>query len=236
MANQTIPKRELDELVAYVITHRADQLRELLTRNGFVSAQNLSKEDVQRAFLKAVKDSPSFRMDASQFFSTVVQNDAGASVGFASQPGSLNWTETHSPFGSSKFNATGSGFAPKIITAGGMDAAAAAAASTPTPAPVAKSSFWSTLGSVANKDTLTALLNTGLGAVSTSLTAKANKGSEERALELERLRLQQIQAQKDLKATPGSPVSGMPKWAKVSLVIGGVALVGTVIYLVARKK
>jgi hypothetical protein len=56
-------------------------------------------------------------------------------------------------------------------------------------------------------------------------------------LELERLRLQQIQAQKDLQAAGGGlqGTGGMPGWAIATLAIGGVAVVGTIIYFAVKK-
>lgn len=239
MASQTISKKNLDQIMAYVITRRADQLRELLNRNGYASAANLSREDVQRSFLKAIKDSPSFRQDASQFFAEMVVNDSkDTAMAFSTNKGQWRTIGSNKPKGSKKLNAVG--VLNETGDAGeGWTADTSTGTKTPTPtSSTSGGSFWNTLGSVVNKDTLTSLFNTGLGAVSTSLQAKANKDSEERALELERIRLQQIQAQKDLKEAAGGDTpkdSGLPGWAVASIVVGGLAIVGTVVYLIAKK-
>jgi hypothetical protein len=216
MADEKMPKGRMDELVAYVITNRVDDVRQLLTRNGFADAPALATEDVQVAFLKAIKDSASFRDDVSEYLSALVQDMSSENASFVQQP-NLNL------FG-----------ADDIST---MNTTAGAGSTTPTTTTTQKSSFWSTLGGVASKENLSKLFNTGLDTLSTKLKNDANKASEERALELERLRLQQLQTQKEITGSGGAPTKkGMPGWAIGLIVVGGLGLVGTVLYFALRKK
>ena len=92
------------------------------------------------------------------------------------------------------------------------------------------------------KTAIPAIVNGGISYGSTKLNQNASKGSEQRAIELERERTKQLQASLDIARTQGSGSSGSvapksrPKWV-VPVVIGGVVLVlGVVIYFATKKK
>lgn len=234
MAATEIPQNQLDQLLAYVLDQRTDNIRELLVRNGYAQANDLSKADLQIVFLGAIKDSEPFRNDVSAYLTGLVQDKA---LSFVQQPRQTtfnmveafkgNWGDAKKPKGSKKLNASGDGFL--------NDTGPTTPATTATPS--SSGSFWSTLGSVVNKDTLTSLFNTGLSAVSTKLQSNATKSSEANALELERIRLQQIQAQAAATAAGGgTKPAGLSTGAIVGIAVGGVAVLGLIIFLATKKK
>lgn len=104
------------------------------------------------------------------------------------------------------------------------------AGSTTTAAPAPKKSFF---GSIFTPELIQTGIKTGLDKISTDSAAKARSQSEQNALELERLRLQQIQAQ---TAGGGKTAGSMSTGAKVGLIAGGIAVVGTIIWLVVRAR
>ncbi len=219
-----IPKNRLDEVIAHMFKYNMPGVRSLLSNNG-VNTDGMSDKNAQIAFLKAIKDSEPFRQSASAFMADLVQTQATfiaqPLLGFVNQP-QLNYVDN------AHLNETGPS------NESGFDYTAPATTSTPTTTEKTKSSFWSTLGGLASKENLQSLFNTGLNVTSTSLQNKANKESEERALELERLRLQQIQAQKELSQSGGG--SKMSTGAIIGIVAGGLLVVGLVIWAVRKKR
>lgn len=214
----TIPKKQMDNIIAEVMQNHVADIRGLLTFNGVVDASGFGDDDTRIAFLKAMKDSASFRTDLAGYMSNLVQTKAS----FVGQP-QLDYVAE--PM---------AGFVNQPMLGFGPISDEPAATTTTTPAK-SGGGFWGALGGLASKDNLQSLFNTGLGAASNALQNKANKDSEERALELERLRLQQIQAQKDLAAAGGGVSKGLSTGAWIGIGIGAVVLI-TVIVLVARKK
>lgn len=97
-----------------------------------------------------------------------------------------------------------------------------------------KSTLWSTLGSAANINTM---LNTGLGVLSTSLQTKANRESEERALQAKALDLQIAQTNAAAAAaSANAPKSKGMSTGTVIGIIAGLAGLGVLIYFLVKKK
>lgn len=220
----------MDEVVAFAMTKDVEGIRAMLIRNG-VNASNYTTQQVQIAFLKAIKDSQSFRDDLSSYMANTVQKSfvSQPQLGYVSEPVNgfvnepmLNAVTTLSDISSGIEDRPAVSSTPSITTS--------SATSTTT-----KTSFWDTLGSLASKDNLQSLFNTGLTATSAALQNKANKDSEERALELERIKLEQIQAQKDLEAQKANS-GGMPTWGWVLIILGGVGLLVFVLFKIFGKK
>lgn len=88
-------------------------------------------------------------------------------------------------------------------------------------------------GSIFTPELIQSGIKTGLEKISADSTAKARQQSEQNALELERIRLEQINAQAN--ANKNKP-AGMSTGLKVGLIVGGIAVVGTVIWLVVRAR
>lgn len=212
----TIPKKQIDVMLADMLQNDIAGIRGLLNNNGIINVSSFSDKDTKIAFLKAIKDSASFRSDLSNYLTAKVQRQHN----FVS---SMDLTREF--IDQPKLNAFGDDFADP--------ATAASATTTPTTTTTTtqKSSFWSSLGGLASKENLQSLFNTGLNVASTSLQNKANKESEERALELERLRLEQINAQKELAASGGLN-KGLSTGAWIAIGLGLI----TLIIVVARKK
>lgn len=223
MTDAKLSKRKMDEVVAFVLTNRMGDVQQLLARNG-VSTEGMNPAALQVAFLKAVKDSQAFRDDVSGYLSALVQDQAS----FVSQP-QLGFVEE--PYLNTVTLADMAKEAAKSSSSGAAAGAAGSTSKTTT-----GSSFWSSLGGLASTENLNKLFNTGLDTLSNKLKNDSNKSSEERALELERLRLQQLQAQTDLKKVDGQNKKTLPGWGIALIAVGGLVVVGTVIYLAVRKK
>lgn len=221
----TLPKKQMDVLLADMLQNDMAGIRGLLTNNGIIDVSSFSDKDTKLAFLKAIKDSASFRSDLANYLTAKVQGKQN----FIRQPMAMDFVDQPK---------LGFVSTDDISTAGSASTAATPAVGTYT-APTTttttqKSSFWSTLGGLASKENLQSLFNTGLNVASTSLQNKANKESEERALELERLRLEQINAQKELAASGGLK-KGLSTGAWIGIGLGGVALIVTIILLTRKK-
>jgi hypothetical protein len=217
----TIPKKQMDVVLADMMKNDLSGIRGLLVNNGISGANSFNDKDSKIAFLKAIKDSASFRNDLSTYLTNKLQGKHNfirqpMAQDFLDQP-KLNYVSTDD------ITTAGSATEPTTSTTG------------TTTTTTQKSSFWSTLGGLASKENLQSLFNTGLNVASTSLQNKANKESEERALELERLRLEQIQAQKDLAASGGLN-KGLSTGAWIGIGAGAVGLIVLVIVLTRRKK
>lgn len=233
-----LPAKRLREILAFTIKNDKKGVKDLLAKNGF-DASNLNTDDLHIAFLKAIKDSPVFRNQVADKLAESVKKIktrsksgiTAMSLNFVNQP-QLQFvnqpqlgfvTEPQLDLGFDTTAALSDYTAPSLIVT--------PAAPAPTPTPASSGGFWDSLSSLANKDNLNKLFNTGLDTLSTSLKNSSNSSSEQNALELERLRLQQIQAQNAL-----ADKQGMPTWAVVSIVVVALGLVGTGIYFAVKKK
>lgn len=209
-----LPKKQFDLFLADVMKNHMEDVRQLMFANGF-DTSGISDEDVKIAFLKAIKDSESFRNSAASFMAQLAQYKANFTGGY------LNVLTD---------NIDQSTVDSHIASVTGQTSTNISSGST--------SSFWQTLGGVANTDNLNKLFGVGLNALSAKLTANANKDSEQRALELERLRLQQLQTQQQIQQSGGTktPGKGLSTGAWVGIGLGSALLIGTVIYLAVKKK
>jgi hypothetical protein len=203
MSRKTPRPADIDNVLGYMFTYRINEIRSLLSRNG-VNTAGMGTAEVQLAFLKAVQDSPSFRLDAGKAIASVLKNSSSKISSM--KPNYLNVVTT----------------ADELATQQGDSVASTTAA-----APV-KTSIWDSLKGAANTTNISNLFNTGLETLSTKLKNNANSASEERALEIERIRLAQIQAQNE------APKAAMPTWAIVAVV--GVVVVGGFLIIKKSKK
>lgn len=211
-----LPKKQFDLFVADLLANHIADVRQLLATNGF-DTTGIADDDVKIAFLKAIKDSPSFRSSAANWMAQLAQWKANKNFTGEGYLNALTDTIDQSTIDQHVTQVTGQ---------------------TNTSTSSTKSSFWQTLGGVANSENLNKLFGFGLDTLSTKLTANANKDSEERALELERLRLQQLQTQQAIQASGKgtSAASGLSTGAKVAIGLGAALLIGTFIYLAVKKK
>lgn len=214
-------QQDFEKLLAEFMRSQPDMVY-LLNNSGVYVPKDTPMKDVQISFLRAIKDSTRFRESVADYMArSIAQNKlsfAGAADAY------LNF-DIASATGSTTIN-------PNYTTGG---------TSTGTPSSSSSSSssgggFWSTLFSGQN---VSNLLNTGLTAVSTSLTSKANKESEQRALESQRLQIEALQAQQQLAATQGAAAAqqkkGMPGWGWALIGVGVLATI-TIITVVIVKK
>jgi hypothetical protein len=216
----------------------------LLQKNGVAINSLATGKQVRMAWAKAIKDSQTFRDDAAAaltHYVTVVKAKVspgasnfvnGTTYDFINQGGyynDINDISFINPFSSSV------AVDQSVVNAGAAATAAAPAASTPAPATPADSSsssgsFWDSLGSIFTPKVIQAGITTGLNAYSTSLTAKANKSSEQNALLLAQTQLAQAQ----VKAA--APTTGLSTGWKIAIGVTGALVLITVVAVFVHKK
>lgn len=220
-----------DRIIAYIMVNQPEDVKAMLKASGYAYPD--STVGVQHAFLKAIKDDPAFRANLVTYATEKARtrgkmnfvsqpamtagfvSQPAMTMGFVSQPQSMLNIVTIAP-------PTGSG----SITTDTLATNNTATTNT------TKTSFWDKLGSAFTADTIKTVVNTGLGAVSTKLQSNANTKSEENALELERIRLAQIEAQNAGKGI----VTGLSTGAIVAIGLAGLLIIGLIIYAVKKKK
>lgn len=87
------------------------------------------------------------------------------------------------------------------------------------------------LKKVGTEENISALVNTGLGVLANKLTAKADKESIQAATELASKKSQQALAEAQLQEQKAKS----KKWV-IPVVIGGLVVIGAIVYFVTRKK
>jgi hypothetical protein len=243
---KSIPQNRMDELLGRVLNGHPDEVRQLLSQNG-VSLNGLSDADVRLAFLKAVKDSASFRKSAAVFLASFVQTQYGVAVKRKVHTDNVSQddlflNEVDAPALPKITNLSGSSITGSFgqFGSGGSSApisytndAYYAGSAGPTAAPSTSTSFWSALGGAATSS-LGTVLSSGLDVLSVKLKNDANKSSEERALQAKQLDLQIAQTNAAAAAAASSKPSGLGTGAWIGIGVGVVALV-TVLIVVAKK-
>lgn len=195
---------KFDQLLADFIHSQKQQVRNLLKINGVLVPMSMSNRDVDIAFLTAIRDSPNFR---SQVATALESHYKTKTSDFVDNSQYLNAVDAEPWLGGTTTTTT----------------------TAPTPTPK-KTSFF---GSIFTPELVSTGIKTGLDTLSTTTKAKADAASQQNALELERIKLQQIQAQGD--ANKAGAASGMSTGAKIAIWIGGILVVGTVAWLVYRN-
>lgn len=101
-----------------------------------------------------------------------------------------------------------------------------------------------TLRTIFSQSNIDAVVKGGISVFSAKLQADATKGSEQRAIDYQTALAQtaaaqalaaQAQAKANTTATT-TTASSKPSWVMPVVIIGSILLVGTVVYMVARKK
>lgn len=251
-----LPKKRFDQALAYTLKNDVQGVKDMLAKNGY-DASKLNSNGVHIAFLKAIKDSSTFRADVAKHLTGVVDQlkahyakyKPGAKtpalnfvnqpqvnfvsqpmnfvnqpngLGFVREPGALNMSGVKTHLNLMDDYSTDANLSATLPTTAAINT------TTTTPAPASSGSFWDSLGSLANKDNLNKLFNTGLDTLSTSLKNSSNSTTEQNALELERLRLQQIQAQNEN--------TGMGTGTIIVICVLSAAVIGGGLYLILKKK
>lgn len=229
----THPDTMRDLLVGFFRDSK-DQAIALLQRNGVAISNSAPMKAVRLAWLKAIKDSESFRDQAATTLTTY--------VGKFTRPGNVSNFVEGSTINPVYFNdvtaLTPTSVAPLTITAptdisgGGSGGGSSSDTSTGDSSDSSGGGFWSSLGSIFTPSVIQAGIKTGLQAVSTNMTAQANQTSEKNALQIEQARLAQAQVQQQTAATS----HGLSTGAIIGIVAGSLLVITLVIVIVVRKK
>lgn len=231
-----ISEKQLDQVIGYALANHRNDIINALVQSGYANANALKDSDLGVAFLKAVKDSASFRGRISQILTEMVQKEKGQSKSFVNQPvadldvtGGMfdNYFNVIDHISTEQINRN-----LETVT-GSSDYNVPNTTSTTNTK--TQTAFGSALSGLVTSDTLSKVFNVGLDALSTKLQTSANKGSEERALQLKAYELQ-IAALNAAGKTGNTSTSSFPTWAKVSLAVVGAAGIGLLVYKLATKK
>lgn len=217
MPNTNFSQAGFDQVLARFMKNQTDMVY-LLNTNGYVTPSNISLKDVQLKFLSIIKDNPRFRQSVAAYMTEKVMN------------GNLDFVNNNEYLNDS---------GPDIATATGSTTVKPQTVQTGS-GTTSGSSSGSWLGNVFNSSTVNNLLNTGLSALSTSLTAKANQTTNQQALESQQLQIQQLQAQQQLAATQAAANAaqkkGIPGWGWTLILLGVIGIAGTIAIIVVKKR
>lgn len=236
MPTPNISQKDFDNILARFMTRQPDMIL-LLNTNGYYMPKDSALDKVQYQFLKAIKDSGNFRVSLADYMTKAVGtgslNFAGADDVYLNDIGSLLGISTINPnytAGTVATTTTTTGSTPPITpttTTGSVPGGGTSSGG---------GTSW--FGEVFNSGTVNNLLNTGLSALSTSLTSKANQKSEQNAIAAKQLDIQAIQEQQRLAELQAqakqSETKGMPGWGWALIGLGAVTAV-TIITVVIIK-
>jgi len=187
----------------------------LLQKNGSLVANDSTQEELLDAAFKAIKNSPRFRNDLQSYLSAAVQSEANYG-NFTDDSAYANTTSVIAPRTSGVQNPAISG-AVKSVT------------------PKGKTKVGSFLSSVFTSENISKIVGTGIGVLGTKLQNNANKSSEQRAIDYQ-VAVAQAEAAKIAAAAAVPPAKEKPKWVLPVAIVGGLLVIGTIVYFVARKK
>lgn len=218
-------QQDFEKLLAEFMRSQPDMVY-LLNTSGLYVPKDTPIKDVQIKFLKAIKDSTQFRQSVADYMARSISENrlsfAGADESYLNDIGDI--------LGVNKINPD---YASGTASTAGTSSLTTSSGSTSSSG---GTGFWGTVFSGQN---ISNILNTGLTAVSTSMTAKANKDTEQRALESQRLQIEALQAQQQLAATQGAAAAqkskGMPGWGWALIGVGALAMITIVTVVIVKK-
>lgn len=194
-------------LMAEFLSNNKDAAIRLLKVHGVDMPMFTTGGALRVAFIKAIKDSGSFRADAARLMAASVGSNQQAN--FIKQPaGYFNTVDTE----------------PWL---GGEPPASTTTPTTTTTTTQKSGGFWSSLGSIFTPELITKGINTGLDTLSAKAQADANKVGEENALRYEAEKTRQLQTQLEIEQAKAGKKPGMPAWAWITIsvvVVGGTVL------------
>lgn len=231
LENQMANENNMNHLIALYLKNRKKEVIKLLSVNGISLPPLASDKAVAIAFLKANKDNETFRNQASQLLSMYVQSMPDNTIKTY-----VTGKKYHNTIGvDEEYIDPTQPWLGTIPINTGSSGATTNTASSNSGSSSSGGGFWSSLKNVFTPDVLATGIKTGLNALNTSITSKANQTSEQNALEAQQKQLELLQAQIQLKQTP-SASSPFPTWLKVTLGIAGAGVMVTVIVVLIRKK
>lgn len=216
-------QQDFEKLLANFMRSQPDMVY-LLNTSGVYIPKDTPMKDVQISFLKTIKDSTRFRQSVADYMARSISERklsfAGADDAYLNDIGDLLGVNKIDP-----------GYSTSTASQATGTASSGSTSST--------KSGTSWFGQVFSGENVGNILNTGLTALSTSLTSKANKDTEQRALESQRLQIEALQAQQQLAATQGAAAAqqktGMPGWGWALIGVGALAMITIVTVVIVKK-
>jgi len=211
----TAPIEEKDfiiEAVGNMVVEEKPVLVEMLKKNGSLVTELNTQSELLDATFKAIRDSATFREDLQDYLVSV-----GKSVYSGEAEDNNNFLNVTKV--GAFFNKLGSGIGKVFKSKPGG----------------------SSVGN-ALRNNMDTIIGTGIGILGAKLTADANRGGGQQAIDytnaqaqLEYLKGQNLQLQQN-QPTPASPTKETPKWVLPVAIGGGVLILGVVIYFAVRNK
>lgn len=200
--------------IGLAIVKNRDKIISLLKKYGVAVDKSYSDDQLIVATLVGIRSNAKFKNDLRD----LLADTTSETVGFTAEYNSFFFTGKESFFNLVSYDSAASEQAVKGTTGSATKEKTA-------------------LGSLlSDKNTLTNILNTGLNVFSTSLTNKGNKELADKALQIEVEKTKQATlAAQNNNAGGGSGVAGLSTGAKVAIGVGVLAVVGVIIYFVAKK-
>lgn len=222
------------ELISYTIVTDKKSLIKLLERNGITLPSDPSDKDVTIAVLLASSKSPNFKNELSKLLTSKIGEASGEFSNLTGNDQDFGFTgvDDLGYVGDEKFfNQTGLTFSPTFTQNLASATKAQQAAASTTKPKTKVGSVIASIGSFFKQNVLTSdNINTGLQLGLTTLNNKVQ--SKQNAVQTEALILQN---QQDAIRNQVAAKSGI---STNTIIIGvvGLALVGTIIYVLTKKK
>jgi hypothetical protein len=206
------------ESIGVMVAEDREALIDILKRNGVMISDSPSDEELLDVSLKALKDSINFRKDIQDYLVDSVENAEDETSNFVNGKGGTSKVGTwlKGAFGKKEGgSAVGNFFRNSLFT----------------------------------KENLSAAVGLGLGYAGTRLQSNAQKSSNQQAIDFEKAKAEAAMAEAKRLETEGllaqmgfgkegggGADGGKKKWILPVAIIGGVAVVGTILYFVLRKR
>ncbi len=215
LENQMSNPDKVRMLLAEFLGNNKGAAIRLLKVHGIDMPAFSTNHNVRVAFIKALKDSESFRMDASRLLAASI--DSRGAANFIGQPGAyLNETGDSEPW------------------YGDLKPTSTTTTTSSTTTQSSSGGFWSSLGKVFTPEIIQKGINTGLDSLNAKIQSDANKVGEQNAIAYEAEKTRQLQAQLDLERQKAEGKKGMPAWGWVLISVAGIA--GVVVTIVAVRR
>jgi hypothetical protein len=204
------------ESLGVMVVEDKPALLDILQRNGSLVTDESSEAEILDASLKSIKDSKNFRQDIADYLSIALQSeDDGENSSFVNKKGE-GWAKVGSSL--------------KGLFAKKKDGSA----------------FGNTLRNIFSKENIQTGVGIGMGYLGARLNSNATKSSNQQAIDYERVKAEasaqetkRLEAEgilAQMKSTVVGTDGKTKKWVLPVAIIGGVAVIGTILFFVLRKK
>ena len=221
--------------IAYMSEYDKQSLINILQKSGSLETELTDQQKMLDASFKALKDSPSFRKDLGEYIKEVVISKPESR---ALSNKSLSRALANKGSVSDFSNYVDESFA-NVSTLDDANKSTSTRKSTSKYNPQTGEGgtmVGNALRSIFTPENINALVGIGMGYASTKLQNKANKEGNQQAIDYKVAEANSALAEAERQKQMGLASQGKNKWILPVAIIGGVLIVGTVIFFAVRKK